>query len=76
MKNFRIIQRFEIKSINIIKGMRMEGLRVVGNPSDLAESYYYSGADEILYDDIVASLNTREIVFKLAEILINKIKDL
>ena len=56
--------------------MRMEGLRVVGNLSDLAESYYYSGADEILYDDIVASLNTREIVFKLAEILINKIKDL
>jgi imidazole glycerol-phosphate synthase subunit HisF len=59
MNNFRIIPRLEIKSGNLIKGMRMEGLRKLGNPIEKAIKYYEDGADEIIYSDIVASLYSR-----------------
>ena len=59
MNNFRIIPRLEVKSGNLIKGMRMEGLRIVDNPIDRAIKYYEDGADEIIYSDIVASLYSR-----------------
>jgi imidazole glycerol-phosphate synthase subunit HisF len=53
---FRIIPKFEIKNDNLVKGVRMEGLRVLGKCSDFAKLYYEDGADEIFYQDIVASL--------------------
>ena len=59
MKNFRLIPRLEVKSGKLIKGMRMEGLRVMGDPVEVAYKYYKEGADEIIYDDIVASLYSR-----------------
>lgn len=37
----------------------MEGLRVVGQPAEMAARYYAEGADEILFIDIVASLYNR-----------------
>ena len=60
MKNFRIIPRLEVKTDQVIKGVRMEGLRKVGDPVDLAIKYFKDGADEIFYDDIVASLYNRK----------------
>tara|TARA_Y100000590_G_scaffold470419_1_gene664751 strand:+ start:8471 stop:9229 length:759 start_codon:yes stop_codon:yes gene_type:complete len=60
MKNFRIIPRLEIKTDKVIKGIRMEGLRKVGDPTELAVEYFKDGADEIFYDDIVASLYDRK----------------
>ena len=60
MKNFRIIPRLEVKSNYVIKGMRMEGLRKIGDPVDLSIKYSKDGADEIFYDDIVASLYDRK----------------
>ena len=59
MSAVRIIPRMEVKSRNVVKGIRMEGLRIVGKPDDLAEEYFKEGADEIIYDDIVASLYSR-----------------
>ena len=38
----------------------MEGLRKVGDPVELAIKYFKDGADEIFYDDIVASLYNRK----------------
>tara|TARA_Y100000741_G_scaffold364405_1_gene355314 strand:- start:958 stop:1719 length:762 start_codon:yes stop_codon:yes gene_type:complete len=71
MENFRIIPRLEVKSGNLIKGMRMEGLRIVGDPVEFAQMYYEDGADEIIYDDIVASLYSRlydlEIISKISK---------
>ena len=60
MKNFRIIPRLEVKTDQVIKGIRMEGLRKVGDPVELAVEYFKDGADEIFYDDIVASLYNRK----------------
>ncbi len=59
MRNVRIISRLDIKGSNVVKGLRLEGLRVVGKPAELAKLYYEHGADEILYIDIVASLYER-----------------
>ena len=59
-KNIRLITKLEVKSPNVIKGIQLEGLRVVGKPSDLAKKYYEEGIDEIIYIDIVASLYERK----------------
>ncbi len=59
MKKIRIIPRLDVKGPNVVKGIQLEGLRVIGNPSELAKKYYEQGADEILYMDIVASLYER-----------------
>ncbi len=55
----RIISRLDIKGSRLIKGIRFEGLRVLGNPSDKAINYYKEGIDEIFYSDAVASLYSR-----------------
>ena len=47
MKNFRIIPRLEIKSEFLVKGMRMEGLKKIGNPLDVSINYFNDNADEI-----------------------------
>ncbi len=59
MKTIRIIPRLDIKGPNVIKGVRLDCLRVVGDPQELATKYYKEGADELLYMDIVASLYGR-----------------
>jgi cyclase len=55
----RIIARLDIKGPNVIKGIHLEGLRVVGKPGEMARRYYDQGVDEIIYMDTVASLYRR-----------------
>lgn len=55
----RIIARLDIKGPNVIKGVQLEGSRVVGKPSELSMKYYREGIDEIIYMDTVASLYGR-----------------
>ena len=59
MAGLRIIPRLDIKGPNLIKGIRLEGLRVVGDPHAFALRYYDQGADELVFMDIVASLYQR-----------------
>lgn len=59
MQHVRIIARLDIKGPNLIKGIHLEGLRVVGDPHAHAVRYYREGADELLFIDIVASLYQR-----------------
>lgn len=59
MAGLRIIPRLDVKGENLIKGIRLEGLRVVGDPHEFALRYYAQGADEIIFMDIVASLYQR-----------------
>ncbi len=59
MKNIRIIPRLDIKGPNLVKGIHLEGLRVLGLPEQFAEYYYKTGADELIYTDVVASLYGR-----------------
>jgi len=59
MKTTRIIPRLDIKGPNLVKGIHLEGLRVLGKPSDFAKYYYENGADELMLMDVVASLYER-----------------
>jgi cyclase len=60
----------DIKGPNLVKGIHLEGLRVLGKPEDFAKYYYENGADELFYQDVVASLYERnslhEIISKTA----------
>ena len=55
----RIVARLDIKGNRLIKGVRFEGLRVVGDPSEVIEKYLKAGIDELFYSDAVASLYGR-----------------
>ena len=55
----RLVARLDIKGNRLIKGVRFEGLRVVGDPSELIEKYLKAGIDELFYSDAVASLYGR-----------------
>jgi cyclase len=59
MKSKRIIPRLDIKGPNLVKGIHLEGLRVLGKPADFAKFYYEEGADELMFMDVVASLYER-----------------
>ena len=59
MTRARLIPRLDIKGPNLIKGVHLEGLRVIGDPQEFARQYYDDGADELLYVDVVASLYGR-----------------
>ena len=67
----RIIPRLDVKGPNVVKGVHLEGLRVMGRPEHFALRYYSDGADELIYLDMVASLYDRnnlvEIVSRAAE---------
>src|SRR5690606_20915714 len=58
-KTIRIIPRLDIKGPNVVKGIHLEGLRVMGRPEDFARYYYETGADELMFMDVVASLYER-----------------
>ena len=58
-RGIRLIARLDIKGPNLIKGIHLEGLRVIGPPAEFARRYYEDGADELIYMDVVASLYGR-----------------
>jgi len=58
-RRVRLIARLDIKGPNLIKGIHLEGLKVIGSPNEYAKRYYDQGADELIYMDAVASLYGR-----------------
>ena len=42
-----------------------EGLRKIGHPNEYAIKYYKNGIDEIIYNDVVASLYNRNNIFNI-----------
>lgn len=63
----RIIPRLDIKGPNLVKGIHLEGLRVLGTPEEFARYYYERGADELIYIDVVASLYGRNSLLEIVE---------
>ena len=73
VRNIRLIARLDIKGPNLIKGIHLEGLRVIGSPNEHALRYYLQGIDELIYIDCVASLYGRNHladIVKLADLII------
>ena len=67
MTTVRIIPRLDIKGPNLVKGIHLEGLRVLGKPHHFARHYYENGADELLFMDVVASLYGRNSLLHIVE---------
>ena len=65
--NIRVIPRLDIKGPNLVKGIHLEGLRVLGKPEHFARYYYEHGADELVYMDVVASLYERNSLHDIVE---------
>ena len=65
IKKNRLIARLDIKGENLIKGINLEGLRVIGSPNEYAKKYYNQGADELIFIDTVASLYGRNHLGKI-----------
>lgn len=71
--NVRVIPRLDIKGPNLVKGIHLEGLRVLGKPAFFARQYYEQGADELLFMDVVASLYGRNSILEIVEKTANEI---
>ena len=69
----RIIAKLDIKPPYVVKPVHFEGLRKMGDPSELAKKYYEQGADEVVYIDIVSSLYQRNIIFDEIEKTANEL---
>ena len=65
MKKVRLISKLEVKDHQLVKGVRKEGLRVLGSPIYFAQKYSDDGIDEIIYHDVLASLLGRKALFNL-----------
>lgn len=63
----RLISRLDIKGPNLVKGIHLEGLRVLGKPEAFARRYYEQGVDELIYLDAVASLYGRNSLLEIVE---------
>ena len=68
----RIIARLDVKNNTLVKGISLEGLRVLGDPRYFAMEYYNDGIDEIHFQDVVASLYNRN---TLDEIISSTVKN-
>ncbi len=61
----RIIPCLDVTGGRVVKGINFVGLRDAGDPVELAERYNSQGADELVFLDITASSDAREIMADL-----------
>ncbi len=58
----RIIPCLDVKNGRVVKGLHFESIKDAGDPVELAEKYSNDGADELVFLDITASDEQREII--------------
>lgn len=57
----RIIPCLDVKDGRVVKGTNFEGLRDMADPVEMARFYNESGADELVFYDITASAEGRNL---------------
>ncbi len=57
----RIIPCLDVRDGQVVKGVNFEGLREISSPVELAEHYSTCGADELVFYDITASSDGRQL---------------
>jgi cyclase len=62
----RVIVCLDVQGGRVVKGVKFQALRDVGDPVELAQRYEVDGADEIVYLDISASAEERATLLDLA----------
>lgn len=58
----RIIPCLDVRNGKLTKGIKFEGNVDIGDPVEVARAYYEQGADEIVFYDITASSDRRDIM--------------
>jgi len=63
----RIIPCLDVDKGKVLKGVKFQGLTVVGDPAELADIYYRQSADELVFLDIGASPQHRGTLFDVVK---------
>ena len=69
----RIIPCLDVKDGEVVKGINFVNLTSEGNPVELAEKYSKEGADELVFLDITATLESRNNVVDLVKEVAKKV---
>ena len=62
----RLIPCLDVAGGRVVKGVRFQGLRDVGDPVELGSAYSDAGADELVFLDVTATLEGRPLMRELA----------
>ncbi len=69
----RVIPCLDVANGEVVKGVNFKNLRVMGDPVELAMSYFADGADEITFLDVSATVEDRstmyDVVARTAEVV-------
>jgi cyclase len=63
----RLIPCLDVAGGRVVKGIRFENLRDVGDPVELAKRYSELGADELVFLDITATIEGRKTMLEVVE---------
>jgi cyclase len=63
----RIIPCLDVKDNRVVKGVNFLNLRDAGDPVELGKRYSDSGADELVFLDITATIRSRKTIVELVE---------
>jgi len=61
----RLIPCLDVAGGRVVKGVRFEGLRDVGDPVELGAAYSDAGADELVFLDVKATIERRRALLEL-----------
>ena len=61
----RLIPCLDVAAGRVVKGVRFQGLRDVGDPVELGAAYSNAGADELVYLDVTATIEGRSSLLDL-----------
>ena len=67
MLSVRIIPCLDVDNGRVVKGIKFRQLKDVGDPVETAKAYESQGADELVFLDITASSEQRDIMKKVVE---------
>ena len=63
----RIIPCLDVKDNRVVKGVQFLNLRDAGDPVELGKIYSDSGADELVFLDITATIRSRKTIVALVQ---------
>lgn len=67
MRTVRVIPCLDVTHGRVVKGVQFEDLRDAGDPAELARRYGEGGADEVVFLDITASSDDRDVIVDVVE---------
>lgn len=67
MKPVKVIPSLDIADGRVVKGVKFENMKDVGDPAEIAQNYWREGADALVFMDISATVEQRKMNFAMLE---------